>query len=342
MSKRDYYEILGINKNANKSEIKKAYRKLAKEKHPDSGGDEEEFKLIAEAYGVLSDDNKRQQYDTFGHNQPRGGGGFRGDFSDLFNHFGFGGRQQKQRRGQDLRLNIKLTLEEIYNGGVKKIKYVRNEACGSCNATGGHSPVACPSCGGQGVVVEQIRTPIGVMQNMATCRMCDGSGKVNSINCDTCSGAGVKQKEITIDVQIPVGVSDGMSTTYVGLGQAVKNGSSGQLIITFNEIPHKNFVRYGNDLRYNLKLPYHTLVLGGKSEIETIDGGKISIKIPELNKIGDTLRVRGKGMRVLNSELRGDLDINLDIQMPQILGEEEKEILEKLKNLDENVVENEN
>jgi len=345
MSKRDYYEILGLKKDANAQEIKKAYRKLAKEKHPDSGGNEEEFKEIAEAYDVLSDDSKRQQYDTFGHNQPRGGGGgFKADFSDLFNQFGFGGRQQRQRqrRGQDLRLNIHLSLEDIYNGGVKKIKYNRYEACMSCNSVGGHDPITCPSCGGQGMVVEQIRTPFGVMQNMTTCSRCDGEGKTYSRACNDCSGAGVKQKEEILDIQIPIGVADGMSMAYAGLGQAVKNGTSGQLIITFNETPNKRFVRNGNDLKYSLKLPYHTMVLGGKAEIDTIDGGKISIAIPELNKIGDTLRVRGKGMKLLNSELRGDLDINLDIQMPQILGEEEKEILEKLKNLHDNVVENEN
>ena len=342
MSKRDYYEILGVKKDANQQEIKKSYRKLAKEKHPDSGGNEEEFKEIAEAYDVLSDDNKRKQYDMFGHNQNRGGG-FKADYSDLFNQFGFGGRQrQQQRKGQDLRLNIQLTLEDIYNGGVKKIKYNRYEACMTCNSTGGHNPTTCQSCGGQGRIVEQHRTPFGVMQNIATCPICDGEGKTNSILCNDCSGVGIKPKEEILDIQIPIGVSDGMSMGYAGLGQAIRNGSAGQLIITFNEIPHKKFVRYNNDLKYNLKLPYHTLVLGGKSEVETIDGGKIIITIPELNKVGDTLRVKGKGMKMLNSEIRGDMDIQLDIQMPQILGDDEREILENLKKLNDNVVENEN
>jgi molecular chaperone DnaJ len=344
MSKLDYYEVLGIDRNANKSDIKKAYRKIAKENHPDSGGNEEEFKLIAEAYEVLSDDTKKTNYDRYGHNGPKGGNGFGADFNDFFSQFGFGGGQQrqKQRRGQDLRLNIKLTLEEIHEGSVKKIKYNREEACMSCNSVGGHNQTTCRVCNGRGVIVENIRTPIGVMQNMTTCYACNGHGTTYSTVCSSCSGKGTKTNEQVLDVEIPAGITDGASMKFEGLGQAIKNGTSGSLVIIFNEIPHKKFVRYGNDLKYNLKLPYHTLVLGGKSDIDTIDGNKIKINIPELNKVGDTLRISGKGVNILNRPHRGDLFVTLDIEMPNSINDAEKEILEKLKNLDDSVVETEN
>jgi len=343
MSKRDYYDVLGIDKNADASTIKKAYRKLAKEKHPDSGGNEDEFKEIAEAYDVLSNDDKKKQYDTFGHSAPKNGG-FGADFSDMFSKFGFGfnpRNEARNRKGKDFRINIKLTLEEIFNGGTKKIKYNRDSACSNCNSSGGFGVQKCGHCNGQGIVIQNIRTPFGVMQNMNTCNVCEGHGTTYISMCNDCSGSGLKNKEETIEIGIPIGVQDGMASTYMGMGQAIKNGTSGSLVVVFSEIPNKNFVRYGNDLKCNLKLPYHTLVLGDKIKLNTIDDKEILINIPELNKIGDILRVSGKGMKLLNSEARGDLMVVLDIDMPTNLDDETREILENLKKVENKVVEKE-
>jgi molecular chaperone DnaJ len=340
MSKQDYYSILGVNKNSDQATIKKAYRKLAKEKHPDSGGNEEEFKEINEAYETLGDEQKKLNYDRYGHSKPNQNS-TNSNFKDMFNHFGFGHNPRNKamnRKGSDLRLNIKVSLEEIFEGSVKSIKYNRHNACMSCNSVGGSEPITCIRCNGQGVVTEEVRTPFGVMQNVTNCHLCQGDGVIYKNKCTTCNGHGITNKEEMIDIKIPSGVQDGMSMIFQGMGQAIKNGTSGSLVVNFNEIPNKRYVRNGNDLRYTLKLPYYTLVLGGETNIETIDGAKIKIKIPELNSIGDTLRVSGKGMKVMNSESRGDLMINLDIDMPKELSDKDRELLEKMKNIDDSVV----
>jgi molecular chaperone DnaJ len=340
MSKRDYYSVLGVSKSSDQAAIKKAYRTLAKEKHPDSGGDEEEFKEINEAYEVLSDSDKKSNYDAYGHSKPNQQG-FNPNFRDMFNNsnFGFNPRNQSMnKKGSDLRLNIKVSLEEIFDGSVKGIKYNRHSACMSCNSVGGSEPMRCIRCNGQGVVTEEIRTPFGIIQNLINCKLCQGEGQVYKNKCIKCNGNGITNKEETINIEIPVGVQDGMSMVFQGMGQAIKNGTSGSLIVNFNEIPNKKYVRIGNDLKFTLKLPYYTLVLGGETHIETIDGTKIKIKIPELNNIGDTLRVSGKGMKVMNSEHRGDLMINLDIDMPKELSDKDKELLENMKNIDNIVV----
>lgn len=339
MIKSDYYEILGITKNADQSEIKKAYRALCKENHPDTGGDEEVFKKIAEAYEVLSNDDKKKQYDTFGHNSPKTSG-FGSNFSDMFNKFGFNPKTEaRNRKGKDFKINIKLTLGEIFNGGSKKIKYNRDAACSNCNSTGGFGMQKCKQCNGQGGVIQKIRTPFGIMQNMIICDVCSGEGNTYVSVCNDCSGFGLKNKEETIEIGIPIGVQDGMVSSYIGMGEGIKNGTSGSLVIVFSEIPHKTFMRYGNDLKLNLKLPYHSLVLSDKIKIPTIDDKEILITIPELNKIGDILRVSNKGMKLLNSETRGDLMVVLDIDMPTKLDDETRELLENLKKIENKVVE---
>ena len=340
MSKQDYYSVLGVNRNSDQATIKKAYRKLAKEKHPDSGGNEEEFKEINEAYETLGDEQKKLNYDTYGHSKPNQNN-FNANMKDMFNSFGFGFNPRNKpmnKKGSDLRLNIKVSLEEIFEGSVKGIKYNRHSACMSCNSVGGSEPVRCIRCNGQGMVNEEIRTPFGIMQNLISCQLCQGEGQIYKNKCISCNGNGIINKEETIDIKIPTGVQDGMSMVFQGMGQAIKNGTSGSLIVNFNEIPNKKYVRIGNDLRFTLKLPYYTLVLGGETNVETIDGTKIKIKIPELNNIGDTLRVSGKGMKVMNSESRGDLMINLDIDMPKELSDTDKELLEKMKNIDNKLV----
>ena len=336
MSKQDYYSILGIDKNADQSTIKKAYRKLAKEKHPDSGGNEDEFKEINEAYEILSDKESKSNYDKYGHPRPTN---INSNYTDMFSHFGFNQRKTTIRRGSDLRINLPLTLEEIFNGGHKTIKYNRQSACMTCNAAGGSEPITCIRCNGSGIVVEEIRTPFGVMQNVMDCQLCQSAGVIYKNKCNDCNGHGVIPKDEVIDIKIPIGVQETMSRKIEGMGQGIKNGTAGSLVIHFTEIPHKKFVRVDNDLKYNLKLPYHTLVLGGEVNIDTIDGSQIKIKVPEFNNIGDTLRVSGKGMKKMNSEYRGDLLVNLDIKMPKELTNEEFEILEKLKNDNNNVVE---
>ena len=336
MSKGDYYNILGVDRNADQSTIKKSYRSLCKEKHPDVGGNEEEFKIISEAYEVLSDEQKKLNYDRFGHAKPpQGGSGFK----DMFNHFGFNKRNPMNRKGGDLRMNLQVSLEEIFEGGTKTIRYNRQSACMSCNSVGGSEPMTCVRCNGQGIVSEQIRTPFGIMQNVTNCQICQGDGVIHKNKCGDCGGQGVIPKNEVIEIKVPIGVQDGMSMVFQGMGQAVKNGTSGSLIINFNEIPHKKYVRYENDLKYILKLPYHTLVLGGEANINTIEGTEIKIKIPELNNIGDTLRVTGKGMKRMNTEARGDLMINLDIEMPKEISDIDKELLIKMKNNDNSVVE---
>ncbi len=345
MSKKDYYDVLGISKGSNESDIKKAYRKLAKEKHPDVGGDENEFKEIAEAYEVLSNPDKKRDYDAYGHKGKPMGNGFGGmNMEDLFRDFGFGGNftqnRSRPRFGQDLRINIPVTLEDIFNGVSKTIKYNRNGSCTSCNSAGGHDITTCPTCQGQGSVVQHVRTPMGVMQSIETCPTCQGQGTTYAVQCNVCQGQGIQRGEQEVTIDIPAGIYDGAILQYNGMGNAIKNGSAGKLIINITEVVHKSYVRQGNDLKYNLKLPYPKLVLGDKVEIPTIDGGIIKIHVPEYSKTGDNLRINSKGMRHLQSDVRGDMYVVLDVDFPKKINEEERELLNKLKNLEETVAKN--
>lgn len=345
MSKKDYYEVLGISKGSSDSDIKKAYRKQSKKHHPDVGGDEELFKEINEAYSVLSDPEKKNNYDRYGHegNQNNGFGNM--NMEDLFRNFGFGGgfgqyHHQRVKVGQDLRINIALTLEEILNGVNKTFKYNRNSACTTCNSAGGHNKTTCSVCQGQGSIVQHIRTPMGIMQNIEQCHHCNGDGYTYANTCNTCQGQGIQRSEQEISVDIPAGVIDGTALNYHGMGNAIRGGNSGKLIINITELSHKDYVRNGNDLKYNIKLTYPQLVLGDKVEIPTIDGTTIKIHIPEYSKIGDNLRINGKGMKILNSNGRGDMYISLDVEFPKKISNEEKELLNNLKNINEMVDKN--
>jgi molecular chaperone DnaJ len=343
MNKKDYYDILGINKNSNESEIKKAYRQLAKTKHPDVGGDENEFKEISEAYEVLSNPDKKKNYDMYGHNGRPAANGFGGmNMDDLFREFGFANNfaqnRSRPRFGQDLRINIPLTLEEILNGTNKTIKYNRNAACTSCNSAGGHDINTCPTCHGQGSVVQHVRTPMGIMQTVEQCPSCYGLGTTYAVQCNICQGEGVQRGEQEISIDIPAGILDGNMLHYNGMGNAIKNGSAGKLIINITEVAHKTYVRNGNDIKYNLKLGYPQLVLGDKVEIPTIDGTSIKIHIPEYSKTGDNLRINGKGMKQVNSSTRGDMYVILDVDFPKKINDEERELLNNLKKVNETVV----
>jgi len=325
--------------------LKKKYRTLCKEKHPDVGGNENEFKEIAEAYEVLSNPDKKSDYDAYGHKGKPASQGFGGaNMDDLFRDFGFGGNfgqnRNRPRFGQDLRINIPLTLEEILNGTNKVIRYNRNGACSSCNSSGGHDITTCPTCQGQGSVVQHIRTPMGIMQNIEMCPSCHGQGTTYAVQCNVCQGNGVQRGEQEVSIDIPAGILDGNMLQYHGMGNAIKNGSAGKLIVNITEVAHKSYVRQGNDLKYSLKLKYPQLVLGDKVDIPTIDGTTIKISVPEHSKSGDNLRINNKGMKQMNTNNRGDMYIVLDVDFPKRISEEERELLNKLKNIEETVAKN--
>ena len=346
MSKRDYYEVLGISKPSNQEEIKKAYRKKSMEHHPDKGGKEDDFKEIAEAYETLSDSKKKESYDVYGHNTPRQNQGAANPFDMFAEMFGRGGfnpfannqqQRQRQRRGTDLNLTVKLTLEEIFTGVTKKFRYKRNETCVSCLGSGGNGKKQCPTCQGAGMVAEIINTPIGQIRNAVACNTCDGEGHIVDKECGFCGGHGVMSIEDNVDINIPYGVGDGVRLAMGTKGNSIKNGVTGDLIITIMELAHERFVRNGNDLRLMLGLTYPQLILGDKVEIPTIEGTKIRITVPEYTKVGDTLRIQNKGLKQHNTNHRGDMILQIDLVIPKEVGDEERKLIEELKKLNEKV-----
>lgn len=366
--KRDYYEVLGVAKTASKDEIKKAYRKKAIEFHPDKNpGDksaEEKFKEAAEAYEILSDDQKRARYDQFGHAGPQAGfgggaGGFGGgqgmSMDDIFSMFGdvfgghmggFGGgrgqqQQQRYHRGSDLRVKVKLTLEEVASGVEKKLKVKKYVPCSHCHGSGaeGQSGLeTCPTCHGSGSVIRNQQSIFGTMQMQTTCPTCGGEGKIVKNKCKHCAGEGIVYGEETINVNIPAGVMEGMQLSMEGKGNAGKhNGAPGSLLILISEEPHKELIRDDNDLIYNLLLTLPTAILGGSVEVPTITG-KVKLKIEAGTQAGKVLRLRGKGLPSINSYGHpgsvGDLLVNICVYVPEKLSKEEKEAIEKFADSD--------
>ena len=332
MSKKDYYEVLGLTKGVSQDEIKKAYRKLAKELHPDKGGDEDKFKEVSEAYEVLSNDDKKAKYDRFGHNSDNRGNPddmFRG-FHDVFGrHFNQGHKQV--RVGETLSLTVKLTLEEIFSGVNKNYNYNRNVSCTDCEGHGGTDPYDCPSCNGSGMVTSLTRTPMGVFQTTQPCPACDATGTKHRTPCNTCSGSGLTNIKETVELTVPAGIQNGMTFVMQGKGQGIKSGDNGDLHIKIIELPHKVFTRAGADLKMNLKLNYPQLVLGDKVEIDTIEGNKIRMSVPEYSDVGTNLRVPFKGVTVYGKDGRGDLIVTLSIEIPKKLGDDAKEAVINLK-----------
>jgi molecular chaperone DnaJ len=340
----NHYETLGLtetdkklNPDEFKKELKKKYKTLCKEYHPDKGGDEEKFKEISQAYEILSDSDKKANYDRFGSsdgpNANHGFGGFNG-FGGFggFEGFGQNFNQKPERVGQNMSLLLKLTLEEIYNGVKKKFKYLRNDSCESCNGHGGTDIQECKVCNGSGQVERILQTPIGFMRQVHVCNNCHGTGETYVNECNTCHGAGVVSKEETIEIDVPIGVADGMSFTMPNKGHSIKSGKSGNLIVNVMELPHESYIRSGNDLKLNVKVSYPQLILGDKIDIETIDGGKIRITVPEYSEIGSNLRIQRKGMRQFNNNsFTGDMIVRLDVDIPKDIDNETKEILIKLK-----------
>ncbi|WP_353132010.1 molecular chaperone DnaJ [Pseudopedobacter sp.] len=360
MSKRDYYDILGVSKSASADDIKKAYRKLAIKYHPDKNPDdkeaEEKFKEAAEAYEVLSNPEKRQRYDQFGHAGAQGGfgGGYGGggmNMEDIFSQFGdifgggspfdsfFGGGSsrgggRRVQRGSNLRIKVKLTLEEIAHGVEKKIKVNKQVVCNTCHGSGAkdkNSVQTCKTCGGSGSVRRVTNTILGQMQTTSTCPTCNGEGTTITSKCTSCHGDGIVRGEETISINIPAGVSEGMQLSMSGKGNAApRGGVPGDLIILIEEIPHETLKREGNNVIYDLHVSFVDATLGTSIEIPTIDG-KARIKLEPGTQGGKILRLKGKGIPEVNSYHKGDQLVQVNVWTPKALNNEERELLEKLR-----------
>lgn len=334
MAKRDYYEILGIPKTATQEEIKKAYRKKALENHPDVGGSDEIFQEINEANEVLSDEEAKSNYDRYGHDA-RPQDSF--DFNEFLRRRGFGQHGQQQRQGINITLTVKLTLEEVFTSVNKKYKYNRKQHCSTCQGKGGTNPTPCTKCGGAGVLnYIQNLGPIQIVNTMV-CDQCNGDKVKFEEACKTCAGEGVVSIEDFVEFLVPSGAEDNMRMQAAGKGDAVKNGAVGSLIVILMVLPHSTFVRNGNDLKMVVKLTYPQLILGDKIEIPTIEGTKIRVNVPEYTKVGDTLKIKNKGLKDINSDARGDLLVMVELHVPNNISAEERKIVEQLKKVTQKV-----
>ena len=358
--KRDYYEVLGVSKSAKEDEIKKAYRKLAIQYHPDKNPDdksaEAKFKEAAEAYDVLSSQEKRAKYDRFGHAGMGGaasqgqGGGFGGGMSmdDIFDQFGDvfggfggsrrgGGSSRRVNRGSDIRIKVSLTLEEIAKGVEKKVKVNKNNKCGTCDGSGaenGSSFSNCSTCNGSGQVTKVTNTFLGPMQTSSICPSCNGDGKIITNKCKKCNGDGVERSEVVIPINIPAGVEDGMQLQVSGMGNAgARRGVNGDLLVVIEEKEHEFLKREGQHLHYDLFISFSDAVLGTNPVVPTLEG-KVKIKVDAGTQGGKLLRLRGKGLPSVNNYGVGDLLVNVNIWTPQKISSEEKKILEKLQESD--------
>ena len=349
--KRDYYEVLGLQKGASADEIKKAYRKLAKANHPDlHPGDkaaEERFKEINEAYEILSDDDKRAKYDQYGHAafDPSAGfgaggfGGFEGfggfgDLGDIFGDiFGFGGTRSNPnapRRGESLRATVNISFEEAAFGCKKDVTVARVEQCPDCKGSGcapGTTPEVCPDCKGSGSVRTTQRTPFGMAQSTAPCSKCRGTGKIIHQPCPTCRGMGNIRRQHKINVSIPAGIDDGQSVSLRGQGSAGSNGGpAGDLLVTVIVRPHPRFERDGNSVLLEQEISYAQAVLGAEIEVPTLDG-RVKLNIPEGTQTGAVFRLRGKGIPFLRGSGRGDQFVSVNVRVPKNLTSSQKELL---------------
>jgi molecular chaperone DnaJ len=360
MGKRDYYEVLGVSKEATKDEIKKAYRKQALKFHPDKNpGDkksEENFKEAAEAYEVLSNDEKKSRYDRYGHaGMGSAGNGYGGhgmtvedifsSFGDIFGDafggfggFGGGGRRGKRvSKGTNLRVKVKLTLQEIASGTEKKIKVSKYDTCDTCQGTGAadaSSMSACSTCHGSGHITRITNTMLGQMQTSSVCPSCGGEGKTITKKCTTCYGEGIVQKEEVIKINIPAGVAKGMQMTVGGKGNAPRRGGiNGDLLVVFDEEEHTDLIREGNDLIYNLFISIPDAIIGTHVEVPTVENN-VKIKIEPGTQPGKILRLRGKGLPEVNGYGRGDLLVNVNVWIPRNVNRDELKVFEKFRESD--------
>ena len=348
MAKQDYYELLGISQSAGKEEIKKAYRKLAMKYHPDRNpGDEEaeaKFKEIGEAYEVLSDDQKRAAYDRFGHGAFEqgggmgggagmggfggfGGGGFADIFDEMFGDMMGGGRRRSSGRGADLRYDMEITLEEAFQGKQAQIKVPTSVSCDSCDGTGaepGSKPINCTTCNGDG----RVRQQQGFFTIERTCPSCGGAGQQIDKPCKSCEGAGRVHRERSLQVNIPEGVEDGTRIRLAGEGEAGMRGApAGDLYIFLTVKPHRIFEREGANMACRVPIPMTTAALGGTIEVPVIDGTRAKISIPEGTQSGTQFRLKGKGMTVVRSNHRGDMYVQVEVEVPKNLSKRQKELL---------------
>ncbi len=360
--KRDYYEVLGVGRNATDEEIKKAYRKKAIQYHPDKNPGnkeaEEKFKEAAEAYDVLSNKEKRAKYDQFGHAGLEGqagpdfsggfgnlndilrdlfGGGFAGGFGGFSGFGGFGGANQQggQRvyKGRDIRVRVRLTLNEIANGTEKDIQIERNVPCPDCNGKGARNSSdikVCPSCKGTGQIKRVVNSFFGQTVSYSTCQQCNGEGKIVTNPCHSCSGTGLIRKKETVRVKIPAGVEDGMQLTMRGQGHSAKNnGINGDLLIVINEIEDPEIKRDGNNLTYTKVISIPEAIMGATVEIPCIDG-KYNVKVEPGTQSGTVMRLKGKGLPSVNGYGTGDMYVKFIVYIPKKLSREEKEMMERL------------
>lgn len=358
MTKEDYYKILGINKNSDKKEIKKAYRKLALKYHPDKNPSkeaEEKFKDISEAYAVLSDDQKRKMYDTYGHagidqqystedifrgadfGDIFGGMGF--DFNDIFQQFfghqyGFGRSRSIRRKGADLRYDIEIDLQDAYNGLETEIRVPRIEACKECNGTGAENGTAiskCSQCNGTGQIKHTRKTAFGLFSQVAPCNKCNGQGSIIERYCKKCRGKGNIQVTRNIDIKIPKGVDNGSQLRLAGEGES-DIGGNGDLYLVIHIKKDKSYKRNNSDLYISKTITYPQAALGTKIEVKTIDGSIEKVKIPEGTEYGDIIRIKNKGMPYLRGRGFGDLFIEIKIETPKRLSRKAKKLLDELNN----------
>lgn len=351
---KDYYKILGLEKGASKDEVKKAFRKLAAQYHPDKEtGDEAKFKEISEAYAVLGDDKKKAEYDTYGHayQQAGGAGGFGGgfggfggfggqhvefDLNDIFENFGdmfgggFGGRRQV--RGRDISIDIELTFEESIFGVKRSVLLTKNNVCKACNGTGAEKDSAmtkCDTCNGQGKVREVRNSVMGSFQTVRECSVCNGRGEVPKQKCGTCAGQGIKKEQEEISIEIPAGIQNGEMIRMTGQGEAISNGEPGDLYVKIHVKPHPRITRDGANLNTELHVKLSDALLGETYKVETLDGA-VDIKIPAGVSHGEVLRIRNKG--VPQGGGRGNFMVKVKIDMPQKLSRKAKKMIEELRN----------
>ncbi|MDQ0213932.1 molecular chaperone DnaJ [Oikeobacillus pervagus] len=344
MSKRDYYEVLGLGKNASKDEIKKAYRKLSKKYHPDinkEAGAEEKFKEIAEAYEVLSDEQKKAQYDQFGHTDPNqgfggfGGSGF-GGFEDIFNSFfGGGGRRRDPnapRAGADLQYTMTINFEEAFFGKETEIEIPKEEECDTCHGSGakpGTKKETCSYCHGSGQISVEQNTPIGRIVNRSTCHHCGGSGQIIQDKCRTCGGSGRVQKRRKISVKIPAGIDDGQQLRVSAQGEAgINGGPPGDLYIVFRVKPHEFFERHEDDIYCEMPITFAQAALGDEIEVPTLHG-KVKLKVPAGTQSGTKFRLRGKGVPNVRGYGTGDQHIVVKVVTPTKLTDRQKQLLKE-------------
>jgi len=353
MSKKDYYELLGVDKNATDKEIKKAYRKLAVKYHPDKNSDvgaEDKFKEIAEAYEILSDKEKRNKYDNFGHSMGSNDfGGFSGfndsSFTDIFSQF-FGGfnpggqsSNTRQKKGKSVNINLTITLEEVFNGVNKKLKLKSDIICNHCDGTGSKDKKInkCHVCDGSGVETIISKTFFGHTQTQRMCSQCNGSGNEIKNKCQSCSGSGVIQEGKHFDINIPAGVDNNIQIKHANVINEIKDGVMGDLLITIFVEPHPSFQRSGNNLIYNHSMSFYDAALGTELELETLDKKKLKIKIPKGTQNNKNILIKGKGIpNVHNSKHVGDLIVNVKIYTPTNLTQEEEELLTHLRDISNN------